>query len=527
MKCKSFRYLNSVFILLVIFSLLGSAVLYGKGQAQKGRSLKIPEFPAGLIWFNTGETLSIQKLKGHVILLTFWTYGSINSLHTLPDLEYLQQKFKDKPFTVIGIHSGMFFNEQEDESVRAAVSRYNISVPVVVDKQHILWKRFRPRAWPTYLLVGSDGTALSVLTGEKKRKVLEKMIKGALKKGKKSKTLASAKYQFKQDIFNDTPLSFPSRITLDREKSILYISDSKHNRIIAAKLQTANSANILYRIGSGDKDLRNGDYNKAAFSNPQGLALHNGFLYVADADNHAIRAVDLTHGKIKTLIGDGKYGGFGKPNSPWDLIFHNGLLYIAMAGSHQIWTLDVKTKEIDLHAGNGYENFVDGSALGSCLAQPTSISIDLDQQRLYFLDSISSSLRYCSLSNGRIKTLIGEGLFKYGFADGVYAKASFQRPMGVYYSKQNIYIADSYNHALRKVDLKKGELTTLVRRGGTNGRDKNKTFIANKEFDMMPLNEPNDLLVFKNHVYIADTNNHCIRVYNLETKTLETLKLEQ
>jgi DNA-binding beta-propeller fold protein YncE len=523
-KQKSLKTVTHILVALAILAVFSPFLLSGNSQAKQGKP-KAPEFPASLTWLNSEEKLSFEKLNGHVVLLYFWNYGSIYCLHTLPDMEYLQQKYEDKPFYVIGIHSGMFYNEQDPENVRSALARLKIDFPVVVDTKHVLRKGYGIRAWPTYVLIGSDRTGLAAIAGERRREVLERLVSGALKTEKKSNTLAQKKYTIKRPALKETQLSFPTNLALDLEKRILYISDSSHHQLVEAALQSPLTAKVLNRIGSGKQDLKNGSYSSASFSYPQGIAFHKGILYVADMGNHAIRTVDLAKQSVKTRIGNGEYGEFGKPNSPRDLVVYDKTLYITMAGSHQIWTMDVNGKEIELYVGNGYENFIDGSALGSSLAQPSGITVDSKGKRLYFTDTQSSALRYSSLEDGSVKTLIGKGLYKYGFADGTYAEAALQLPLGICYINKKIYMADTYNHALREIDIEKGEILTLLR--PRSSRDKTSCIIDGKDSGILSLNEPGGLLVFDNRVYIADTNNHLIRVYDLTAKKMETLKLEE
>ncbi len=78
--------------------------------------VRAPEFPVNHPWLNTEKPLSIESLKGRVVLLDFWTYCCINCLHVLPDLKYLEQKYKDS-LTVIGVHSAKFENEKEVENI--------------------------------------------------------------------------------------------------------------------------------------------------------------------------------------------------------------------------------------------------------------------------------------------------------------------------------------------------------------------------------------------------------------------------
>lgn len=524
MKSKS----TAAFLTSVVVMVLLSSFMFPGGAGAPGnkRIVKAPELPASCQWLNTAEALSLEKLTGHVILLNFWTYSSINCIHTLTDLEYLGKKYRDKPFIVIGVHAAKFSNELDAENIQSAVSRYEIKHPVIVDDKYKTWRTYGIRFWPTFMLIGSDGNIIVSVQGEGRRNILDRLINDALKKGKRSKTLAAEKYEFNVPPVKERQLAFPGKIALDAGRRVLYISDSNHNQIVEAALETAAAAKVLNRIGSGKSELKNGNYSTASFFRPQGIHYHNGFLYVADTGNHAIRAVDLTKKKVKTLTAKGKKGGFGKPNSPWDLVYYDNSLYIAMAGSHQLWELDLKKKKTDLFAGNGYVGIFDGSAFGSMLAQPSGITVDEKGKRLYVADTEVSALRWSSLENGAVKTLIGKGLFKFGFIDGKFADAYLQHPIGVFYhpGDNKVYIADTYNHALRAADISAGTIQTLIKRS-----DKNKTActIDGTDYNIPPLNEPNDVLVYKNYIYIADTNNHLIRVYDTAAKTLETLVLKK
>lgn len=104
-------------------------VKYISDLETKGNATIVPEFPGKLDWLNTSPLQFQRDLKGKVVLLDFWTYCCINCMHVLPDLEYLEKKYKDAPFTVVGVHSAKFDNEKDLEAIRNAVLRYNISHP--------------------------------------------------------------------------------------------------------------------------------------------------------------------------------------------------------------------------------------------------------------------------------------------------------------------------------------------------------------------------------------------------------------
>lgn len=107
--------------------------------------VRAPELPQNYFWLNTDKPLSLKQLKGRVVILDFWTYCCINCLHILPNLKYLEQKYKDS-LTIIGVHSAKFDNEKETENIRQAILRYDIEHPVIVDRGFRIWEEYAVRA---------------------------------------------------------------------------------------------------------------------------------------------------------------------------------------------------------------------------------------------------------------------------------------------------------------------------------------------------------------------------------------------
>ncbi|PPS02534.1 hypothetical protein GOBAR_AA18126 [Gossypium barbadense] len=107
-------------------------VNYISDLESRGTAPKVPEFPAKLDWLNTAPLQFQRDLQGKVVLLDFWTYCCINCMHVLPDLDFLEKKYKAKPFTVIGVHSAKFDNEKDLEAIRNAVLRYGITHPDLI-----------------------------------------------------------------------------------------------------------------------------------------------------------------------------------------------------------------------------------------------------------------------------------------------------------------------------------------------------------------------------------------------------------
>ncbi|HUV71698.1 MAG TPA: thioredoxin-like domain-containing protein [Clostridia bacterium] len=488
-----------------------------------------PEFPKNSIWLNSKKPLSLADLRGQVVLLDFWTYCCINCLHVLADLKYLEEKYSQRPFLVIGVHSAKFFNEKNIENIQSAIERYEIEHPVVVDEGHTIWESYAVSAWPSFVLIDAAGRVRGTLSGEGWRRQLDWTIEALFKEGEQEGILAKEPLAVvEKKPFAPNILSFPGKITLDPQGSRLFISDSNHNRVLICHFHSPFEAHILEIVGSGEKGSQNGIFEKASFNHPQGLVLLDDFLYVCDTENHLLRQVDLKEKTVKTIAGSGEKASLGVSsgpglktalNSPWDVGQTGGYLYLAMAGAHQIWSLRLADNWLEVFAGSGGENIVDGNLAAAQLAQPSGLSIVGKQ--IFFVDSEASALRVIDLQKDTLETLIGSGLFEFGYRNGPFKYALLQHPLGLFATEDEVYLADTYNHAIRRADLKTQTISTLI------GRQKEAQvcLIGDRACEEVPLFEPNDVFLFEPFLFIADTNNHLIRVLDKENLSLRNVEI--
>ncbi len=475
---------------------------------------RAPAFPAGLSWFNTDRPLAFDKdLKGRVVVMDFWTYCCINCMHVLPELARVEEHFKGRPVVVVGVHSNKFTNEAEAANVRAAILRYGIRHPVVVDEGHRIWDAYAVRAWPTLMFVDAGGRVVGRIEGETDAAAIIDVVDRLLAEGQAAGLLAAGPPELRPErtVPSMSGLAFPGKVLADAAGGRLFIADSGHNRVIQAAL----GGSIAAVYGSGEPGLKDGDAQTARFRNPQGMALDAaaGLLFVADTDNHALRQIDLKSGAVTTLAGTGRLGndrrggaaGTAQPlNSPWDLALRGGTIYIAMAGSHQLWAYDRAGRLAGALAGNGREALVDGTWTQASLAQPSGLS--LTGGRLYFADSEASAVRYVDLADGRVHTLIGEGLFHFGDRDGRLDLALLQHPLGVAADGRFVYVADTYNHKIKRIDPAAGQIATIY--GGAR-----------------ELDEPGGLSLADGRLYIADTNHHRIVALDPASRAARELAL--
>ncbi len=99
----------------------------------------------------------MAELKGKVVLIDFWTYSCINCIRTLPYIQGYWEKYKDKPFVLIGVHTPEFVFEGVPENVAEAIKRHQLTYPVVQDNDFGTWNAFANRYWPAKYLIDADG----------------------------------------------------------------------------------------------------------------------------------------------------------------------------------------------------------------------------------------------------------------------------------------------------------------------------------------------------------------------------------
>ncbi|KAJ9186012.1 hypothetical protein P3X46_005570 [Hevea brasiliensis] len=524
------------------YSRVQQFVNYISDLETRGTARIVPEFPTKLDWLNTAPLQFRRELKGKVVVLDFWTYCCINCMHVLPDLEFLEKKYKDMPFTVVGVHSAKFDNEKDLEAIRNAVLRYNISHPVVNDGDMNLWRELGINSWPTFAIVGPNGKLIAQISGEGHRKDLDDLVEAALLYYGGKKLLDGTPIPLALEKDNDSRLfssllKFPGKLAIDVLNNRLFISDSNHNRIVVTDLD----GNFIVQIGStGEEGLRDGSFDEAIFNRPQGLAYNakKNLLYVADTENHALREIDFVNERVRTLAGNGAkgsdYKGGGKGmtqllNSPWDVCFEpvNEKIYIAMAGQHQIWEHNTLDGVTIAFSGDGYERNLNGSSSTSTsFAQPSGISPSPDSKEVYVADSESSSIRALDLKTGGSRLLAGgdpffpDNLFKFGDHDGIGSEVLLQHPLGVLCAKDGqIYIADSYNHKIKKLDPATRRVSTIAGTGKAGFKD-GKALAAQ-------LSEPSGIIEAEDgRLIIADTNNSVIRYIDLNKEEAQLLTLE-
>ena len=181
---KALRVKHLHLFILFGLALVLSSVVYA---AKINPPEKMPEFTQvdELAWLNS-KPLSVNDLRGKVVLIDVWTYGCWNCYNSFPWLRSVEEKFAGQDFTVIGIHTPEFDREKVRENVVKKVAEFKLHHPVMMDNNFAYWRALRNRYWPAYYIVDKQGNIRKGFIGEthegdRRAKKIEKLIAQLLK----------------------------------------------------------------------------------------------------------------------------------------------------------------------------------------------------------------------------------------------------------------------------------------------------------------------------------------------------------
>src|ERR1700758_2464175 len=134
-----------------------------------------PNFVGITKWFNSAP-LSINDLRGKVVLVDFWTYGCVNCINTLPHVTALFEKYRNRGLVVIGVHTPEFPFERSSSNVQAALKRHGITYPVAQDNDSQTWNAYRNQYWPAQYIVDQRGKIVFHHDGEGRYEQIDRTI---------------------------------------------------------------------------------------------------------------------------------------------------------------------------------------------------------------------------------------------------------------------------------------------------------------------------------------------------------------
>jgi sugar lactone lactonase YvrE len=322
-------------------------------------------------------------------------------------------------------------------------------------------------------------------------------------------------YSGDDGVATNAKLNHPWGMAVDRFGNV-YFADYLNSRVRKINRATGTISTIA---GTGVNGFNGDDIDarKAQLNAPMAVALDGADnIYIADDGNYRVRKINAANGKISTVAGTGVHGYSGdgglaanaQLGDPWHLSFDtDNNLYITDYSNNRIRKVSATTGIITTVAGNGSRDYYGdgGAATDAALNLPVATAID-DDGNLYIADCNNNSIRKVSVATGTITTVAGNGT--YGPAsDNIPAISStLAYPGGVAVDDScNIYIADTDNGRVRKVNASNGLISTIAG-NGQNGDSNMATNVL--------LNGPQSILLYSGNLFVADTYNGLVRKIN-------------
>ena len=330
---------------------------------------------------------------------------------------------------------------------------------------------------------------------------------------------------------DEAKLDKPHGVYVDKDEDI-YIADEDNHRI----RKVDSTTGIITTIAGDGFPAYGGDGGPAvdaSMQNPKSVWVDvNGDVLIADNENNRIRKVTVTTGDISTAAGNGIAGYWGDHGPAIDarLKKPHGVcgyespapvyLYFSDPSNYQIRRVDLEDNFLTKAAGTIWVGYNGDNILATWanLNYPFGVHVDASGNVL-IADTYNHRIRKVNAKTGIITTVAGNGSKGFSGDGGPATSARVRYPFSVYGdSVGNIYIADTYNYRIRKVNAKTGIITTVAGDGSAKFRGDGglatEASIA-KAYDLAVDSEGN--------LYIADTHNHCIRKVDVTTEIINTV----
>jgi sugar lactone lactonase YvrE len=285
----------------------------------------------------------------------------------------------------------------------------------------------------------------------------------------------------------------------------LYVADTGNNvlRKLDATSFTTTLAGDPLTAGSAD-----GTGAAAGFRASRGIASDGASLFVADTQNHTVRKVTVG-GSVSTVGGTppsaGVLDGTGTSarfNAPAGIAFSGDNVFVADTGNHTIRKATSSGTVATLAGGPGTPGLADGTGSAARFRNPRGIAVSGGD--LYVADPGNNAIRKIAVATGAVTTFAGSASGVPGFSDGTGTAATFNAPKGIATDGSSLFVADTGNHAVRKIVIATGAVTTLAGTGAAG-------FSDNPTGTSAAFNGPEGVAVIGSFVYVADTGNHAVR----------------
>lgn len=157
-KQTTFLTGSLLLVLLTAFSLLGRGAAPAQAAPSPDDEIRVeaPPLAEGLKWLNS-QPLTMEQLKGKVVLIDFWEYTCVNCIRTLPYLKSWHQKYKDKGLVILGVHTPEFQFAKLEANVTQSAKKFGLEYPIIIDSDYTVWRSYSNRYWPAKYLIDKNG----------------------------------------------------------------------------------------------------------------------------------------------------------------------------------------------------------------------------------------------------------------------------------------------------------------------------------------------------------------------------------
>ena len=301
--------------------------------------------------------------------------------------------------------------------------------------------------------ITKSGTTLYVLQSITRRPIRTVNINNA-----EVKTIVNGGTLFGSTDGNGTAALFNNAFGISAGAgSTLYVADSLNHLIrkVTAGAAAATTQVETFAGAAGTAGKVDAVGTAARFNRPSGITVSGSTLYVTDAGSHSIRAIDTNTKRVETIAGTGSAGttdGAGNAaqfNSPFGIAADGTKLYIADRNNHRIRAITIASKAVRTLAGST-KGHADG--VGTAAKFDTPMGVALDGRTLYVADRKNHRIRAIDTASGKVTTIAGSGT--KGRNEGKGTAAQFDEPVGIVADGTTLYVVSPINNNIRKLEYK-------------------------------------------------------------------------
>ncbi|MDH5716467.1 MAG: DUF4215 domain-containing protein [Spirochaetia bacterium] len=326
-----------------------------------------------------------------------------------------------------------------------------------------------------------------------------------------------------QDGTGTTAVKFARPYDIATDGTYLYVTDSASPYSYIRKIEISSA--VVTTIGGKGGGYKDGTgYMDSIFYEPKGVVINGTDLYIADSSNRLIRKIDTTTNTSYTIAGTLPHGsndGIGTNASfrrPDDVTTDGKSLYITDFNNHIIRKMDIVSGQVSTLAGKvGVSGSLDGIGSDAIFSAPKGITTD--GTYLYVADNGSHVIRKIDIATAQVTTIAG-WVNSAGYANATGTSAKFNYISGITTDKINLYVADTSNRVIRKVDLTTYDVTTFA---GADAPTILSGDVDNVDSTLARFNNPYKITTDGTNLFVADLSNNKIRKINIATRAVSTL----